>query len=165
MTSLDYRFDPRDDAFILEITANIAYGWSKLPKGYGFREQVNGQFRGDYRVRIVVDVLRNGYLKRTSVFPNELSGSYENDCLCCNLDRGLLRVKVPVPRNPCRRLSDKGNLVIFCEAWPVALAGDATCGLSLLITFFAPQEARPQDIREWDTQFCSGGLPSLGKRS
>jgi hypothetical protein len=163
MASLDYCFEPQGD--VLKITANVARGWKKLTKGYGFSERIDGQFRGDYRMRIQVDVLRNDYLKRTQEFPKALVGGCESDCLTCSLDGGSLLAKVPLPRNPCWRLSEARNPEIVCQAWPVAAAGHAVCGLKLLIVFFAPQDARPRDIREWDTQFWSGGLPSLGKRS
>jgi hypothetical protein len=162
MSRLDYVFGHGGD--LLEIPADVALGWKKLKNGYGFDERTSGPFRGDSRMQIAAYVERSQHLKGVVEFPKELEGSMRTEYLQCSLSGGELIAKVRLRGNPSWRRTEAGNAILVCEAWPVASEGRASCGVNLKIFFFAPPDARPGDIREWDTQFFPGGQVESSRR-
>jgi hypothetical protein len=148
----------------LIVIADIAKAWGRHENNYGFFEQSFVAYGAD-RVRVDVKVVTSPKHSAESVksFPVDSTGvgdgKYSRYCLA----GGTLIVKTSLEAVMSHVLPTSGKPGFF-EEINIATDGHVKYWLELYIRNYESGPSRPGDKKEWDTQFWSGGLPTLGKR-
>jgi hypothetical protein len=148
------------------VKADVASGWRRTKNTFGYWTTTQAPFRGDITLKAQVDIAaRPNYVgKDCQDFPLSLKGEFGTDALRCRFGAGLLEVRFLMCDSLPWRWTPARNPEVFWDQYPMAVIGRISLAFRFWAIFMLPPKLRAGDIREWDTQFCSGGLPSLGKR-
>jgi hypothetical protein len=160
----------RDPHLLVEASANVARAWKRNEKGFGFFAKGSLPYLEDRGLEFTMNVRvrPKGRFSHFASFPENLqthgfwgakgeTGAYdvENGKVVLLFDVDALKDVLE------RKGGETLNLA------PVTLV-HGPLGLYIQMNVsvrIVPTPPTPiGDIREWDTQFCQGGLPSLGKR-
>jgi len=149
------------------VSADVAKGWRQLKNSFGYWDSARAPFRGDITLKVQLEVAArpNRVGNKTHDFPLNLQGEFGSETLGCQFKTGVLVVRFIICDSLPWRWTKSRNPEVFWDAYPLASMGQVSFALRFWAGFMLPDGLRAGDIREWDTQFCSGGLPSLGKRS
>jgi hypothetical protein len=160
----------RRDPFLVEASANVAGTWKRNETGFGFFAKGGIPYVGDRGLEFTMNVRvrPHGRFSHFARFPESLQkhGSWgaEVETGAYEVDKGKAVVIVDVDALRDVLEQKDGNPLYL---GPVILV-QGPQGLYIQMNVSvriapAPPPTRG-DIPEWDTQFCQGGLPSLGKR-
>ena len=164
----------RHDGFVLKGTADIAAGWRRNERGYGFFARGILDYPGNRILGVTMNVrvkpLRS--FGHFAEFPKDLetSGSLlwqgEDDVALYAAKNGKAGVAIAAGSLAEELERNEGDLLYFDKVVLLARGGRSRVRIEMSIglgVHAVPPEP-VGDIPEWDTQFFQGGLPSLGKR-
>lgn len=138
----------------VRVRANVLAGWRAFKNTYGFFAQYND--RQDFFCKLFVTVKPSRLEHEASQFPPQLNGEYKDKVVDCTLTGGFIKVFVPwVTESEFWRESERGNLFLHHNAYPIAAKGSLKYALDLTIVYLSYPGGVP---------FASGGLPGSGKR-
>jgi hypothetical protein len=165
MSTIDITFV--EQGTFLKGTGRIADGWRAWKNGFAFFGRGAADYRGDRRISLDVDVKArpNSRSPLIEQFPVDLEASGESRFSLFAVRNGKLAVLFPIalalqgaqPRESMV-LNDYGTEI----RWPRKTA--IWFELSMRFRIAAPPGRSAPVVREYDTQFWQGGLPSLGRR-
>ncbi len=160
----------REPHLLVEASANVAGGWKRNERGFGFFTKGGIPYLDDRGLEFTMNVRvrPKGGLSHFASFPEDLQtrGSWgaEGETGAYDVENGKVVLLFDVDAIK-EVLEQQGGEQLNLA--PVTLAQGAR-GLRIQMNVsvrIVPAPPPPkEDIREWDTQFCQGGLPSLGKR-
>lgn len=151
---------------IVKVKADVANGWRRLKNTFGYWDSARAPFRGDITLKVQIEVAArpNHFGNAFDDFPLDLQGEFGSETLHCRLRTGVLDVRFVISDSLPWRWTKSRDPEVFWDAYPVASVGRVAFALRFWAIFMLPNGRKAGDVRDWDTQFCSGGLPSLGKR-
>ena len=156
----------REPHLLVEASANVAGGWKRNEGGFGCFAKGGIPYLDDRGLEFTMNVRvrPKGGLSYFASFPEDLQthGFWGGGAYYVENGKVVLLFDVDAIKDV---LEQKGGEQLNLA--PVTLAQGAR-GLRIQMNVsvrIVPAPPPPiEDIREWDTQFCQGGLPSLGKR-
>jgi hypothetical protein len=162
----DITYEGGGSSIVIVAKADIANGWRRLKNTFGSWSAAHAPFHGNIDLRAKVEVVaRPNYLGQSfHDFPLNLKGEFGSDALRCRYGAGSLEVRFLRSDLLPWRFTPARYPELFWEEYPMAAIGRRSLSFRFWAVFVLPDKLRTGDIREWNTQFCSGGLPSLGKR-
>ena len=151
---------------ILNVRCGVSNGWRRLKNTFGYWDSARAPFRGDITLKTQVEITAVPHERGATCrdFPSDLQSQFGEGLIQCGLRSGVLNVRFFICNELPWRLAKSRDPEVFWEAYPLGSIGTASLALRFWAIFVLPDTLRAREIREWDTQFCSGGLPSLGKR-
>lgn len=163
----------RHDGLVVKATADVAAGWRRNERGYGFFARGTLDYPGNRILEVTMNVRVKpfGSFRSFADFPKvEISGDLlwqgENGLALYAAKDGKAGVAIavgPLVDELERKLDELlyfDKVILVKRGGPSRVRIEMSIGLGILAV---PPEP-VGDIPEWDTQFFQGGLPSLGKR-
>jgi hypothetical protein len=146
------------NATTIEIKADLAGGWWLRWGGHFFHEEDTLEY-GPLEIHLQLKVTPS---RDCPEFPELLprSGAYGGIEWDVAGTRLCIRVTPPV-RLPWEFRPDGRKVGVWLQH--LGQFDDCSFLATLVIVLVPPSSALLGNIREWDTQFCQGGLPTLGK--
>lgn len=160
----------RREPLLIEASADVAGGWRRNERGFGFFARGGIPYLGDRGLEFTLNVRVHPYrqVSHFASFPESLekhgfwgaeigAGAYD---IC----RG--RAVVLVALDALRDVLEQRGEAPFHFAPVILVEGPQRSYIQMNVSArVVPAPPSPiGDVREWDTQFYQGGLPSLGKR-
>lgn len=167
MSALDITFVNRGT--YLKSVGQVAGGWGVWKNGFAFFGRGAIDYRGDRQIRVDLDIKARPNSRASVVreFPLDLEASGESRFSIFAIKNGKVAISFPIESAlDGARLAESESLVLNDYGTEVRWPRDKTIWFELGICFriAAPPGKSPPVVREYDTQFWQGGLPSLGRR-
>lgn len=122
MNDSDYSVYYADGRTSLVIEADVARGWKKLEKTYGFNRQTRIPYKNDVKIRAQLDVIVQPatFGEWAKSFPDVTLQLGDND-LSYQLQNGILTLKITMlPHQPLwTKTKEKGRPMLFVEELPL----------------------------------------------
>lgn len=162
----------RHDPLLVKASADVAAGWRKNERGYGFYARGAIPYPGDRSLEFTMNIRVRPHRRFAyfETFPEELRAS--GDLLWSGMDglgayavkegKAAVVVAVGALRNELER--EEGTPVHFDPVDLLESTASVRIQMNISVSVLASPPEEVGDIPEWDTQFFQGGLPSLGRR-
>lgn len=160
----------RRDPLLVEASARVATGWKRRDTGFGFFAKGGIPHLGDHSLEFTMNISVRPHRRflHFASFPEDLQarGSWGSEVAtgAYEVEKGTALVLVDL--DALKDVLEQKNGDPFYFAPVVLVQGPQGSYIQMNVSVrIAPTPLVPiGDIAEWDTQFCQGGLPSLGKR-
>ena len=164
----------RHDGLVVKATADVAAGWRRNERGYGFFARGTLDYPGNRILDVTVNVRVKpfGSFSSFAEFPKDIetSGSLlwqgKNGLALYAAKHGKAGVAIAVGSLVEELERNQDQLLHFDKVILIRRGGTSRVRIEMNIGLGIHAVPREPvgDIPEWDTQFFQGGLPSLGKR-
>lgn len=154
----------------LEIVADIAGGWHREAKTYGYTEHTSLDFPGDHTIKIEVSVvpIPRGFQGDARKFPRDQESRAGDEHISYVLRGPLLTVTAQLldangKLNPALpwNFTQSSKVALEWAQGPIARHGSASFELRLHLVFNPPLHATVEDLRAWQRQFLPGASAIL----
>ena len=160
----------KQEPLIVKGTTDIARGWKKNEKGFGYFGAGSLGYPGDRSLELTVNVRVRpyGFLDSFVQFPENLevsgdllwAGQPNFALFATRLGRAGFAIAVDALRPTLERDVDE-----YVRFDPVVLvSGTPRIQMTVSVRIRSSPLEKMGDVPEWDTQFFQGGLPGLGKK-
>jgi hypothetical protein len=157
------------DGLYLKAIGNVATGWGPWKNGFGYFGRANEDYRGDRRIKVELNLLArpNAYAQFAKDFPGDLEATGTTQFAHFLVRNGKISImspiewmldQLPTQTNQSVNFVDYGNRVDWTGNRVVWFE------MYLRLCIEPPPGAPAPVVREFNTQFWQGGLPSLGRR-
>jgi hypothetical protein len=165
MSALDITFVEHGEW--LKCVAQIANGWATWKNGFGFFGRGVVEYRGDRKISINADLKArpNNQAAAVNEFPVVMEASGQSRFSLFVVKNGKLAFLFPVAL-ALEGIKPTESLVLNDRGTEIRWSENTKFWFELEIFFriAAPPGRSAPVVREYNTQFWQGGLPSLGKR-
>lgn len=151
----------------LQLVADLAGGWFRGAKTYGYVEHTWIDFPCDYVIKAELSVLPEprGFQMAAHTCPtvSQAQGGDENAAYSIrdSVVTATIRLLEPSPvLNQALNwlLTDKGKLSLTCTWLQIARRHDTEFELGVHLLFNPPPHASPKSVQEWQKRFIPHGL-------
>jgi len=154
---------------LLRSIGQVADGWVPWKNGFAFFGRGAIDYRGDRKISVDVDIKARPNSRASTVkeFPPDLEASDTSRFSLFGIKHGKLTILFPIEHVLDRaHLAETESLLLKDYGTEIRSPRSSTIWFELGMRFriAAPQGKSAPVVREYDTQFWQGGLPSLGRR-